>query len=83
MIYELVELEYQQMVALKRHRRVVPAGISVSEDRTLQQRDTYNRLMQQVRQYNIENPRDQRRIKYINGSPTIVAVNDENPRQKN
>ena len=58
-----------------RNRRAFPQGTTISDDKTKEQRDRFNALRREVYQHNQRYPNDQRRIRFINGIPTVISVN--------
>ena len=72
-----------QVLQILRNRRLLPPNLQVSEDRTRQQRELFNRLKEEVRQHNRQHPNEPCKIKFVNGTPTIVRESEETLRQKN
>ena len=55
----------------------MPLHISISEDKTKEQRQHLVSLRELVPQHNTNFPNNKQRIKYINGAPTIVYENQD------
>ena len=73
----------QEVLQVLRNRRAIPAHLSISEDRTRDQRASLNEMRRQIQEHNRAHPNNLWRIKYVNGAPTIVSAVDQTPVQKN
>ena len=66
-----------------RNRHVLPRPVSVSTDKTQAERAHLKGLIEQVAAHNAANPNDQKKIKYVNGVPTIVDARPLRRSQEN
>ena len=66
-----------------RNRHVLPRGVMDSSDKTTAERDFLKSIIDQVNSHNASNPVIKKKIKYINGVPTIVDDTQQPHRQKN
>ena len=62
-----------------RNRHCLPRGVSASSDKTTSERDYLKALIYEVTRLNESDPTNKKKIKYINGTPTIV---DDKPPQR-
>ena len=63
------------MLAIK-NKRGLPRNIYIGEDQTEMQRIRFKQLKDQVSEHNRKNPNNPRTIKYVNGNPTIININN-------
>ena len=66
-----------------RNRHVIPRPVAVSTDKTVEERLFLKSLIEQVNAHNAANPSNRKKIKYVNGVPTIVDDNTQQRAQKN
>ena len=62
-----------EVLQVLRNLQALPRDISISEDRTKQEREIYNELRQQVQQHNNEHPNEPWHLKYVHGLSTLSA----------
>ena len=62
-----------------RNRHCLPQGISASSDKTSSEREYLKAIIDEVTRHNETNPNNKKKIRYINGVPTIV---DDTSRQR-
>ena len=70
---------HKKVMWIMQSRTQLPAGVSVSTDKTPSQRDQLKRLKEEVDRLNAEHPFIVKIIKYVEGVPSIVdnpALND-------
>ena len=62
------------VIRFLRNQRLIPSGLTAHADRTEAEHNRFQLLLDQVNQHNETHPDDKKRIKYVNGIPTIVSV---------
>ena len=61
-----------------KNKKYLPKGTTAALDRTKQQRDTYNRMRNEMIRHNKSHPGKKKYIKFIEGKPTLVYVSSNN-----